>query len=283
MLIGFAGLDDRTMAEKIAFIGGGNMARSLIGGLIREGRARTSIHAAEPNAELREALARDFGVITHVSNAAAALVAGIWVLAVKPQVMGAVLAELGPVATDRAPLVVSIAAGVTHARIANALGARARVVRTMPNTPAMIGAGITGLYAGADVGASERIAVEALLATAGATVWIDDEAQMDAVTAVSGSGPAYFFLLIEAMTAAGARQGLPPATAAKLAVHTALGAARMAIEAGEPPAVLRQRVTSPGGTTAAALDAFAAGGFAELVDRAVAAATTRGQELAKGA
>ncbi len=271
------------MAERIAFIGGGNMARCLIGGLIREGRARSSIHVAEPNAELRDALARDFGVVVHTSNSAAALVSSIWVLAVKPQVMGVVLAELAAVAQDKAPLVVSIAAGVTHARIAAALGSRARVVRTMPNTPAMIGAGITGLYAADDVDVGERVIVESLLATAGATVWIDDEALMDAVTAVSGSGPAYFFLMIEALSAAGVHQGLAPETAAKLAVHTALGAARMASEAGESPAILRQRVTSPGGTTAAALDAFAAGGFAELVERAVAAATERGRALARGA
>lgn len=271
------------MAKRIAFVGGGNMARSLIGGLIRQGQPAAAIHVAEPNAELRDALAHDFGVVTHLNNAAAASLGEVWVLAVKPQVMGQVLSELAAVAAERAPLVVSIAAGVTHARIAGALGARARVVRTMPNTPAMIGAGITGLYAADDVSAEERATVEQLLAAAGATVWIDDEAQMDAVTAVSGSGPAYFFLMIEALTAAGARQGLPPGTAAKLALHTALGAARMAIEAGEPPEVLRQRVTSPGGTTAAALKAFADGDFNALVDRAVTAATERGRELAKGA
>lgn len=268
------------MSTHIAFIGGGNMARSLIGGLVREGQPRNAIHVAEPNADLRAALAQDFGVVTHSQNAAAALVAGTWVLAVKPQVMGSVLDELAPVAADRAPLVVSIAAGVTHARIARSLGARARVVRTMPNTPAMIGAGITGLYAGADVAMDERAKVERLLATAGATVWIEDEQLMDAVTAVSGSGPAYFFLLIEALTAAGTRQGLPEATANKLALHTALGAARMAVESGEPAGTLRQRVTSPGGTTAAALDAFARGGFVQLVDAAVEAATRRGRELA---
>ncbi|MGE4073406.1 MAG: pyrroline-5-carboxylate reductase [Lysobacterales bacterium] len=270
------------MATRIAFIGGGNMARSLIGGLIRQGRSRDSIHVAEPNAALRDALARDFGVITHGDNLAAALACDIWVLAVKPQVMPQVLAQLAPAATDRAPLVVSIAAGVTHASMAIALGARARVVRTMPNTPAMIGAGITGLYAAADVGEDERLLVEQLLATAGATVWISDESQMDAVTAVSGSGPAYFFLLIESLISAGVKQGLPPETAATLAKHTALGAARMTLESPEPPEILRQRVTSPGGTTAAALDTFAAGGFAELVDRAVAAATRRGRELAQG-
>jgi pyrroline-5-carboxylate reductase len=282
MLDGFVQRVDRRMSDRIAFIGGGNMARSLIGGLIREGRARSSIHVAEPNADLRDALARDYGVIVHTGNTAAALVSETWVLAVKPQVMGLVLDELAAIASDRAPLVVSIAAGITHARMASALGRRARVVRTMPNTPAMIGAGITGLYAASDVGAVERAAVEALMATAGATVWIDNEAQMDAVTAVSGSGPAYFFLMIEALAAAGAREGLPAETAAKLALHTALGAARMAIEAGETPEVLRQRVTSPGGTTAAALDALAAGGFSELVADAVAAATARGRALAAG-
>jgi pyrroline-5-carboxylate reductase len=270
------------MTSRIAFVGGGNMARSLIGGLIRQGRARSSIHVAEPNAGLREALAQDFGVITHSDNLAAAMVSDIWVLAVKPQVMPNVLAQLAPVASERAPLVVSIAAGVTHGSIAAALGAQARVVRTMPNTPAMIGAGITGLYAASDVGEDERQLVEGLLATAGATVWITDEAQMDAVTAISGSGPAYFFLLIEALIAAGVRQGLPADTAAALAKHTALGAARMAIESGEAPEVLRHRVTSPGGTTAAALNAFATGGFVELVDRAVTAATERGQQLARG-
>jgi len=270
------------MTPKIAFIGGGNMARSLIGGLIRQGHAIDAIHVAEPNVGLRDALAQDFGVTTHPSNLAAAVQTDVWVLAVKPQVMGLVLAELAP-AAERAPLVVSIAAGVTHARIAQALGASARVVRTMPNTPAMIGAGITGLYAAADVTPAQRGTVEDILSSAGATVWIDDEAQMDAVTAVSGSGPAYVFLLIEAMTAAGVRQGLPAATAGKLALHTALGAARMAIESGEAPEILRQRVTSPGGTTAAALQAFADGGFMELVDRAIAAATERGRQLAQGA
>lgn len=270
------------MTSRIAFIGGGNMARSLIGGLIRQGRSRDSIHVAEPNAELRAALADDFGVITHGDNLAAALVCNIWVLAVKPQVMPQVLAQLAPAAADRAPLVISIAAGVSRASMATALGARARVVRTMPNTPAMIGAGISGLYAASDVPAEERLLVEQLLATAGATVWIDDEVLMDAVTALSGSGPAYFFLMIESLIAAGVAQGLPEATASLLAKHTALGAARMAIESGEPPQVLRQRVTSPGGTTAAALDCFVAGGFAELVNSAVSAATERGRQLAQG-
>lgn len=270
------------MSMEIAFIGGGNMARSLIAGLLRIGQDPARVQVSEPSGESRDTLAREFGVCTHSSNTAAAAAASIWVLAVKPQVMGLILEELATLSSQRAPLVISIAAGVTRGRIAQALGRTARVVRTMPNTPAMIGAGITGLYAEPDVTPADRKVVETLLQSAGATVWIENEAQMDAVTALSGSGPAYFFLMIEALTKAGVAQGLPEATARKLALHTALGAARMAVESPEDVAVLRQRVTSPGGTTAAALAAFADGGFEALVASAVAAATRRGRELAGG-
>lgn len=266
----------------ISFIGGGNMARSLLGGLLRRGRAASSLRVAEPHAGLREALVADFGVGVHADNRSAASGAGVWVLAVKPQVMDQVLAELAPLAAATAPLVLSIAAGIPRARIAAALGAGARVVRTMPNTPALIGAGITALNAGAEVDAAQRRLAEELMAAAGATVWVEDEAQMDAVTALSGSGPAYQFLLLEALIAAGVRQGLPAETARLLALHTAYGASRMAVESAEPVGLLRQRVTSPGGTTAAALEAFARGGFAELVDQAVDAAVRRGRELAQG-
>ena len=267
------------MTETIAFIGGGNMARSLIGGLLRQGAQRQSLRASEPGLALREGLSEDFDIATFNDNVAAATGAAVWVLAVKPQVMGTVLGELAPLAAQARPLVISIAAGVTVARIDAALGGHARVVRTMPNTPALIGAGVTGLLVNPALSRDECALVERLLGAAGATTWIDNESQMDAVTAVSGSGPAYFFLMIEALIAAGIRQGLPPATAATLAKHTALGAARMAIESEEPPEDLRQRVTSPGGTTAAAINAFETGGFAELVARAVEAATRRGREL----
>lgn len=267
------------MTDTIAFIGGGNMARSLIGGLLREGFERDALRACEPNLAIREGLAEDFGIATSDSNLAVAKDAGVWVLAVKPQVMSTVLAELGELAAQLQPLVISIAAGVTIARIDAALGGHARVVRTMPNTPALIGAGVTGLCVNTALPAKERALVERLLGAAGATVWIEEEAQMDVVTALSGSGPAYFFLMVEALINAGMRQGLPPATAAILAKHTALGAARMTIESDEPPQILRQRVTSPGGTTAAAIAALESGGFAELVDHAVDAATRRGREL----
>jgi len=178
--------------------------------------------------------------------------------------------------------VVSVAAGITTGQIDRWLGGGQSVVRTMPNTPALLGAGATGLYANPAVDDGQRLAAQTLLQATGITAWIADEALMDAVTAVSGSGPAYVFLLAEAMQAAGEAQGLPPDTARRLVNQTLLGASRMLAESDEPAAALRQRVTSPGGTTQAALESFEAGGFRQLVDQAVAAATLRGRELAAG-
>lgn len=262
----------------IVFIGGGNMARCLIGGLIAEGTAPDTIAVAEPMAAARENLARDFGCAVYADNREAAATADTWVLAVKPQAMAEVLGELASLATARAPLAISIAAGVTRSRIAAGLPT-SRVIRAMPNTPALIGAGVTGLCAGADVALDERQRCEALFASAGAVAWIDDEALMDAVTAVSGSGPAYYFLLMESMIDAGIRQGLSAEVARTLVLHTALGAARMAVSGAESPSQLRERVTSPGGTTAAALKVFADGGFRDLADAAIDAAVRRGREL----
>jgi pyrroline-5-carboxylate reductase len=269
----------QTPTDPIAFIGGGNMARSLIGGLIARGRAPATIHVAEPVDALREALARDFGVWVFADNAEAVAGAATWVFAVKPQVMRVVCQALGPRAQATTPLVVSIAAGITSGQLERWLGGGLPVVRTMPNTPALLGAGVTGLFANARVDAGQRGATESLLSAAGETVWIEDEARMDAVTALSGSGPAYVFLLAEAMQAAGEAEGLPPDAARTLALQTLLGAARMLIESGEAPAELRRRVTSPGGTTQAAIETFEAGGFRELVARAIHAATARGRQL----
>ncbi|MDR2012746.1 MAG: pyrroline-5-carboxylate reductase [Rhodanobacter sp.] len=263
----------------IAFIGGGNMARSLIGALVRGNTPAASIAVAEPNADLRVALARDFGVEVHARGADAVHGAGVVVLAVKPQVMQAVCAELAPAFGGARPLIVSIAAGIRIAQLRDWLGAELPIVRTMPNTPALIGAGASGLIANASASTEQRRQAEAILAAAGRTVWIEREEQMDTVTAVSGSGPAYFFLLVEALEEAAVAQGLPRETARVLAAQTCLGAGRMMIESGEPPATLRERVTSPGGTTAAALAAFAAGDLRGLVARAVDAATQRGREL----
>ena len=266
-------------SDTIAFVGGGNMARSLVGGLVARGTPAARIRVAEPVDALRDGLARGFGVPTFADNAEAVAGAGTWVLAVKPQVMRAVCVALAPLAQAQRPLVVSIAAGITSAQLARWLGGDVAVVRTMPNTPALLGAGVTGLHANAAVDARGRAAAEALLSAAGRTVWIDDEARMDAVTALSGSGPAYVFLLAEAMQAAGEAEGLPADAARVLALQTILGAARMLTEGDEPAAELRRRVTSPGGTTQAAIDAFEAGGFRALVARAIRAATERGRQL----
>jgi len=265
--------------DGIAFIGGGNMARSLVGGLVARGTPPASIRVAEPVAELREALARDFGVAVFADGRDAVAGAGTWVLAVKPQVMRAVCESLADAAQAMPPLVVSIAAGITTGQLDRWLGGGIPVVRCMPNTPALLGAGVTGLHANARVDADGRACAESLLDAAGATVWIDDESRMDAVTAVSGSGPAYVFLLAEAMQAAGEAEGLAPDAARILALQTILGAGRMLTESSEAPAELRRRVTSPNGTTQAAIETFEAGGFRDLVARAIHAATERGREL----
>ncbi len=263
----------------IAFIGGGNMARSLVGGLVKTGAGAASVRVAEPVAALRDALQADFDVQVFDDAASAATDARVWVLAVKPQVLREVCESLAGIAQSQRPLVVSIAAGITSAQIARWLGGGIAVVRAMPNTPALLGAGVTGLYANGAVDAGQRDIAQTLLASAGGTVWIEDEALMDAVTAVSGSGPAYVFLLAEAMVDAGVAEGLAPEAARTLALQTLLGAARMLTADDTPAAELRRRVTSPNGTTQAAIESFERDGFRDIVARAVHAARTRGAEL----
>jgi pyrroline-5-carboxylate reductase len=263
----------------IAFIGGGNMARSLIGGLARAGIAGAHIAVAEPSAELRAGLERDFGVAVHAHGADAVGAADAVVLAVKPQVMKTVCRALREAVRARKPVVVSIAAGIRIEQIDQWLGSDLAIVRAMPNTPALIGAGAAGLVANARTGTAQRDLAQRILDAAGLAVWIEDEALMDTVTALSGSGPAYFFLLAEALEEAAVAQGLPRATARALATQTCLGAGRMLCEDGEAPAALRARVTSPNGTTQAAIESFEAGGLRAVVADAVAAATQRGQEL----
>ena len=273
-----AGMDDY---PDIAFIGGGNMARSLVGGLVARGWPAARIHVAEPNAGLREGLTREFGIEASDDNSAIAAQAQVWLFAVKPQVMRSVAQALAPLAAVRAPLSVSIAAGITADQLDRWLGGGQAVVRAMPNTPALLGAGATGLHANAGVSAAQRALAERLLAAAGSTTWIGDEPAMDAVTGLSGSGPAYVFLLAEAMQAAGRAEGLDADAARDLALQTIFGAARMLLESGETAEVLRQRVTSPNGTTQAAIEIFEDGGFRELVGRAIAAAARRGRELSQ--
>lgn len=265
----------------IAFIGGGNMARSLIGGMIARGAPPVSIRVAEPVGDLRQSLRQEFAVEVFATAAEAVEGASIWLFAVKPQVMRGVCEELSGAARSAGgdALAISIAAGITSSQLAGWLGGGTPVVRAMPNTPALVGAGITGLFATSSASAAQRDQAEALLGAVGPTVWVVDEAQMDAVTAVSGSGPAYVFLLAECMQAAGVAQGLPEETARALASQTLLGASRMLVESDEPAHVLRARVTSPGGTTQAAIETFEAGGFKALVEQAIAAATARGRAL----
>jgi len=265
--------------DAIAFIGGGNMARSLIAGLMAGGMPSVSIHVAEPVAASREALQRDFDVQAVADNAAAAAGAATWVLAAKPQVLRDVCEALAAQAQRQRPLLVSIAAGITTRQLDRWLGGDAAIVRAMPNMPALLGAGVSGLYANARVDAAGRAYAERLLASAGATVWLDDESRMDAVTAVSGSGPAYLFLLAEAMLDAACAQGLPADAARTLVLQTLLGAARMLTEDNATPEALRHRVTSPGGTTQAAIEALQAGGFDHLVAAAIEAATQRSRQL----
>jgi pyrroline-5-carboxylate reductase len=265
----------------IAFIGGGNMARSLIGGLVAQGFDPGSVVVAEPVDALREALQHDFGVQVRNKAELAAVDRQLWVFAVKPQVMRPICESLAELADWQRPLIVSTAAGITTTQIQRWLGVGADlpVIRAMPNTPAFLGAGATGLYATPSVRGDGRMDADTLLSATGTTAWIEDEAQMDAVTALSGSGPAYVFLLAEAMIAAGEAEGLPSGTARALALQTLLGAARMLVESGETAGELRERVTSPNGTTQAALDSFERDGFRAIVARAIHAARVRGGEL----
>ncbi|MDO8931717.1 MAG: pyrroline-5-carboxylate reductase [Rhodocyclaceae bacterium] len=262
---------------KITFIGGGNMAVALIGGLRKQGFSAAGIQVVEPVEAARDKLTDAFGVRCAATLDAAALNCEVLVLAVKPQQMREALAPALGKLSDQ--LVVSIAAGLRIADISRWLGGHARIVRTMPNTPALIGAGITGLYADASVDHEGREKAQKILTAVGHTVWIDNEAMMDAVTAVSGSGPAYVFYLIEALEASAVNLGFSLEAARTLAIDTFLGAAQLAASSLEPVSVLRERVTSKGGTTAAALESFDADKLAAVIERGVQAANARGREL----
>ncbi|CRL50044.1 MULTISPECIES: pyrroline-5-carboxylate reductase [Pseudomonas] len=264
---------------RIAFIGAGNMAASLIGGLRAKGLDASQIRASDPGAETRAKVAAEHGIEVFADNADAIQDADVVVLAVKPQAMKAVCEAIRPSLKPN-QLVVSIAAGITCASMNNWLGAQP-IVRCMPNTPALLRQGVSGLYATAEVNADQRQQAQELLSAVGIALWLNEEQQLDAVTAVSGSGPAYFFLLIEAMTAAGVKLGLPADIAAQLTLQTALGAAHMAVASDVDAAELRRRVTSPAGTTEAAIKSFQAGGFEALVETALGAAAHRSAEMAE--
>lgn len=266
--------------RRLAFIGGGNMAAALIGGLIRHGLPSGRIVVADPSADQLDRLVRTHGVVRAPDNAAAVAGAEVVILAVKPQQMRSACLALRPHLEATRPLVISVAAGIPHAALSRWFGAHIPVVRTMPNRPALNGFGATGLYAPSSVGAAGRALAESIMAAVSATVWVEHESQMDTVTALSGSGPAYFFLFMEALEAAAHERGLPNDIAHKLTLATAYGAARMARESHEPLAMLREQVTSKGGTTAAALAVLDAAGLRATVAHAIAAADRRSAELA---
>ena len=269
-----------TPSSTIAFIGGGNMASALIGGLVRAGRAPASILAIDPGDAARARLQADFGVRTQPAADAALAAAGLVVWAVKPQLFAEAAAPCAAHAAGALHL--SVMAGIRSDAIARAMDvapAAAHIVRSMPNTPALIGRGIAGLFATPAVSAGERALVEEVLAPTGQTLWVDREADLDAVTALSGSGPAYVFYWVEAMVAAAVEMGLTPEQGKRLALATFDGAAALAAQSDEPVGALRERVTSKGGTTFAALESMRGDAVADAVVRAVRAAQRRAAEL----
>lgn len=283
------------MTSKIAFVGGGNMATSLIGGLIKAGHSATAILVAEPSPERRSYLQQQFQVQTTDSNHDVAT-ADAMVLAVKPQVMQTVLSELSPALVQHKPLLISVAAGLrihTLQRWASGyLNNNAQnqsdnlpaetlpIVRCMPNTPSLVGAGASGLFANEATTDAQRNVAESLLRGSGLALWVQTEKDLDAVTALSGSGPAYYFAFMEAMQNAGEQLGLPAKTARLLTLETAFGAAKMALESNDDPGELRRKVTSPNGTTEQALNVFNANGLNNIVQQAMQAAAQRADSLA---
>ena len=266
-------------AGNIGFIGGGNMAGSLVAGLLESGFDPVQILVADIDTARLSKLAGDHGVkaaSTEQIGAGCELI----VLAVKPQSMAAACATLAPALAGRTPLIISVAAGITLARIAQWLGPELPIVRCMPNTPALIGFGAAGLHANEHASAEHRQSVENLMNTVGVSAWCERESDLDIVTALSGSGPAYFFLFMEAMRDSATGMGLEAGLAEKLTCQTALGAAELARASEFGLAALRAQVTSPGGTTEAAVERFEHDGFRQLVDAALGAAAGRARELA---
>jgi len=262
---------------KIAFIGGGNMAQALIGGLAGKLTSATNIHVVDVMPTTLELLHERFGVTTAQASTDVLAACDVIVLAVKPQQLREVVSTIKPFLTSQ--MVLSIAAGIRAADISRWLGGHQAIVRTMPNTPALIGQGITGAYAMSGVTELQKESADALLRAVGATVWVTDEAQIDAVTAISGSGPAYVFYFIEAMQQAATELGLSAEQGRQLAQATFAGAAGLASHSDEPISLLRERVTSKGGTTYAALTSMEASGVKAALVKALHAAADRGREL----
>ena len=264
--------------SKIVFIGGGNMASCLIGGMLANGFSSQDITVSEPNEDSRKQVASSYGVLTTADNIEAVSQADIVVLAVKPQIMAAVAAPLAT-ALGHKPIIVSIAAGIPVNALQNWLGNELKIVRAMPNTPAVVQSGATGLFANQSLEQNQQAVIESIFSAVGYACWVNQESDIDAVTAVSGSGPAYFFLIYEAMLKVAQELGLDSETASKLTLHTALGAARLALTSESAPDVLRKQVTSPGGTTQAAIESFQAQDLEQVFRQAMTAAVERAKEM----
>lgn len=272
-------MNNEGQGMKITFIGGGNMASALIAGLAGQLTAGADIHVVDPNPEQLGRLADGFGVSTALTVGDVVGQSDVIVLAVKPQQMREVAAALLPMLAGARPLVMSIAAGIRGVDLSRWLGGYGAIVRTMPNTPALIGQGITGMVALAGVSAEQKTVADDIMKAVGATVWLDDETLIDPVTAVSGSGPAYVFYFIEAMQQAAEELGLSAEQGKQLALATFVGAAQLAARSPEEVSVLRERVTSKGGTTYAALTSMEQSGVKQAIVDAVKAASQRGREL----
>lgn len=268
---------------ELTVLGAGNMGRALIGGLLRHGMRPEQIAVGESHEAARATLSRELGIAATTDNVAAIRQANVIVLAVKPQDAGAVLSPLAPQLQQRSPVILSIAAGIRIETLHGWCGAGVPVIRAMPNRPALVGAGVTGLFAPAEVAAAHRAMAAQIMQSVGEVVWVAQEDALDVVTAVSGSGPAYFFLLAEAMAKAGVDLGLPADAAQRLAIATLHGAGLLAHASDGDLARLRAEVTSKGGTTEAALNTLQSASFNDLVGRAIEAATRRGRELAEQA
>ncbi len=267
--------------QKIGFIGGGNMASSLLSGLIASGHSPQHLWVSDINPDTLKALAQNLNVNTSTSNDTVINEVDVVVLAVKPQTLSSVAKSAAALIQQKKSLVVSIAAGINQHSLSQWLGADTAIVRCMPNTPALVLTGATALHANTKVTVEQRNLAENILRSVGIALWVKDESELDAVTAVSGSGPAYYFLLMEAMEKAALELGLSEVTARLLVQQTALGAAKIALESPESPEQLRKRVTSPGGTTQRAIETFEQAGFTELVSKALHAARDRSIEMSK--
>lgn len=268
------------MANHITFIGAGNMASAIIGGLIDSGFSSSNITATSPDDAMLAPVRERLGIHTDTDNNAAVSQADVVVLAVKPQIMRQVCEAMRDSVQRQKPLIISIAAGLDANTIDGWLGGDNALVRCMPNTPSLVGYGASGLFANTRVSAEQRDVATQLMEAVGIVEWVEDEALLDAVTAVSGSAPAYFFLMFEAMEDAGVKMGLPAATARRLAIQTALGAATMAKQSDKDPATLKQNVMSPGGTTEQAIAHLEDANLRGTMEEAMQACAKRAQEMA---